>query len=171
MKDASIFSIVHVVCFLGGHFYSLLGSGVWAAQAPQRNFFRLPPAPGGATTVGRWPCLMLELSTSLSSEVRTRGTTDYALDTRGAVIATSDGDVYEELWSDYASLLLAGPRGGPPDPLRGRMLYRFKMHGSRLTFLEHCPKGSFETETLLIQLILTNIYHFALLTTLTKTAF
>ena len=45
---------------------------------------------------------------------------------RGAVISTPDGDVREELWSDYASFLLAGPRGGPPDALRGRKLYRFR---------------------------------------------
>ena len=38
---------------------------------------------------------------------------------QGAGIASPGGDVYEELWSDYASCLLAGPRGGPPDALRG----------------------------------------------------
>ena len=35
---------------------------------------------------------------------------------RGAVIASPDGDVYEELWADYSSFLLAEPTGGPPMP-------------------------------------------------------
>ena len=44
---------------------------------------------------------------------------------RGAVIAPPDGDAYVESWADYSSYLLAGPTGGLPDGLRGRMLYRF----------------------------------------------
>ena len=45
---------------------------------------------------------------------------------RCAVIASPHGDVCEVLWSDYASFLLAGPRGGPPDALLWRMLHRFR---------------------------------------------
>ena len=46
-----------------------------------------------------------------------RETTVYAWDTHCRV---------EELWSGYTSFLPAGPRGGPPDALRGRMLQRFR---------------------------------------------
>ena len=71
---------------------------------------------------------MLELSLSLSLRARTCATTDCVLGHtfRGAVIASPDMDVNEEPWADCTSFLLAGPTAGPPDGLRGRMLYKFR---------------------------------------------
>ena len=67
---------------------------------------------------------MSELSLLLSLEVMDLWHHRLCLGHTLQVIASPDGGVYEELRSENTSFLLAGPRCGPPDALRGRMLYR-----------------------------------------------
>ena len=70
---------------------------------------------------------MLELSTLLSLKARTCGTIDCVWDTRCGArsVPHLTRDVCEP-WADYTSYLLAGPTRGPPDGLRGRVLFWFR---------------------------------------------
>ena len=108
---ASNFSLLHVICFLGGLPVGTLALLAWqwylSARTQQHNFQRLPPVPRGAIKVGGWPCQMLELSTLLSLKASSTHCGARSLPRLTWMFSA-------EPWADCTSDPLAGPTGDAP---------------------------------------------------------